>query len=131
MREMYLIAEQTHDAPRESHLPGRLVALVERLGAQYAQFTRNQDEQLQGAIADAVGMLDLRYHVPKDAAETATRLDVLLDEADEFCRQGEHLLTLATPADLLRYRKWYLGEFPAQLSGRPPLPWPEFAAHES
>jgi hypothetical protein len=52
----------------------------------------------------------------------------MLDEADEFCRQGKHLLTLATPPDLRRYRQWFLGEFVAQIGGRPPTPWPLFAA---
>jgi hypothetical protein len=52
----------------------------------------------------------------------------MLDEVDEFCRQGKHLLTLATPPELVAYRRWYLGEFIAQLAGRPATPWPDYAA---
>ncbi|MDP9441273.1 MAG: hypothetical protein M3P34_03640 [Actinomycetota bacterium] len=49
----------------------------------------------------------------------------MLDEPDEFCRSGNQLLTLATPPELLAFRRWYLREFNAQLQGQPPLPWPE------
>lgn len=131
MREMYLIAQQLRgEAERMStakHLPTRLVELVELLGNQYNHLTFEQDRQLDGAVAAQMEEIDLAYRVPVAAAAAATRLGEMLDEADEFCRQGRHLLTLATPADLLRYRRWFLGEFVAQLGGGPATPWPQFA----
>jgi uncharacterized protein YfaT (DUF1175 family) len=48
----------------------------------------------------------------------------MLDEADEYCRAGHHLLTLATPEELRVFRSWYLGQVAAQLSGAPAEPWP-------
>ena len=51
----------------------------------------------------------------------------MLDEADRYCRQGRHLLTLATPDDLLAYRRWYLREIAEQLAGAAPVPWPVYA----
>jgi hypothetical protein len=47
----------------------------------------------------------------------------MLDDADEYCREGRHLLTLATPPDLLAYRRWYLQQFVDQARGRPATPW--------
>ncbi len=66
---------------------------------------------------------DLVFRVPPQAAEAATNLDAMLDEANTYCGAGTHLLTLATPPDLVRFRKWYLGEFVGQLAGRPPIAW--------
>ncbi|MBA2438213.1 MAG: hypothetical protein H0V52_07665, partial [Acidimicrobiia bacterium] len=50
-------------------------------------------------------------------------LGELLDESDEFCKKGEHLLTLTTPAEPLALRRWFLGEFVAQIDGADPTPW--------
>jgi hypothetical protein len=51
----------------------------------------------------------------------------MLDEADEFCRRGRHLLTLETPPELVVFRKWYLQEFIDQIErGAEPTAWPEF-----
>ncbi len=52
----------------------------------------------------------------------------MLDEADAYCRQGSHLLTLQTPPDQRAFRTWFLAEFLSQLAGGPPTPWPEYTA---
>ena len=49
-------------------------------------------------------------------------MQAMLDEADEFCRHSD-LLTLATPADLVAFRRWFLGEIIRQLDGGAPRPW--------
>ena len=121
-REFALIALH-----RDSDVPRRLLELVEALVGEY-----------QETVADAARLRDeahlrgdkevpeLVYHLPRQAGAAAViSLARMLDEADEFCRQGEHLLTLATPPEALAFRRWYLGEFTAQLQGLPPLPWPE------
>lgn len=122
-REFALIALHRDN----SDVPRRLLELVAALVGEY-----------QEAVADAVRLRDqahargekevpeLVYRVPRQAGAAATRtLARMLDEADEFCRQGQHLLTLTTPPEALAFRRWYLGEFTAQLQGLPPLPWPE------
>jgi hypothetical protein len=63
------------------------------------------------------------YRVPLAAGEACVELNAMLDEADEFCREGD-LLTLATPADQVAFRRWFLGEFVEQLGGGAPTPWP-------
>lgn len=130
MREMYLIAQQMHagGGGGAEHLPVRLVQLVEALTGEYSGLTVAQDRQLEEAIARGVAAIDLEYRIPVAAAAAAQHLGAMLDEADEYCRAGQHLLTLATPPELVRYRQWYLGEFVAQLDGRPATSWPDFAS---
>jgi hypothetical protein len=125
MREMYLLAQQVKDSGTE-HLPTRLVALVDALGNQFAGLTTAQEQQLDEAVAAEIEELDVVYRIPFEAAEASRVFDAMLDEADEFCRQGQHLLTLAASEELLQYRRWYLGEFINQLAGRPPTAWPEY-----
>ncbi|HET9187171.1 MAG TPA: hypothetical protein VFN80_04410 [Acidothermaceae bacterium] len=129
MREMYLIAQQLHASGADGigeHLPVRLVELVEALTGEFSGMTVAQDRQLEDAVASGVASIDLIYQIPAAAGAAAQHLGGMLDEADEYCRAGQHLLTLATPPELLRYRQWYLGEFVRQLAGEPPTPWSEY-----
>jgi hypothetical protein len=130
-REMYLMAQQLrHDTPSSSDakpLPHWLTQLIEVLTSQFGGLTTEQDRQLDDAVERGVDEVDVVYRLPVAAAAASRQLGEMLDEADEFCRQGKHLLTLATPADLVRYRRWYLGEMIAQLDGGSPTPWPEYA----
>jgi hypothetical protein len=67
------------------------------------------------------------YQVPAAASEASLRLQEILDEADAYCLAGTHLLTLATPPDLTRFRRWFLEEFINQLAGAAPVPYPDYA----
>jgi len=130
MREMYLIAQELHavgDGRLAEHLPVRLIQLVETLTGEFSGWTTTQDRQLEKAIADGVESIDLVYQIPAGAGAAAEQLGEMLDEADEYCRAGQHLLTLATPPELARYRQWYLGEFVRQLDGQSATPWADFA----
>src|SRR6185369_12588176 len=98
MREFTLIAAATR-AGGEHEPPARLVTLVEELTATYGGFSAGPEEQLARAAAAGLDSIDLAYRVPPDAAQAAQHLGDLLDQADEYCRAGQHLLTLATPSD--------------------------------
>ena len=127
IREFTLIAADLREQGGHTDVPVRLVELVDALTAQYGGLSTTQDAQL-GAAADAGenSIQDLVYHVPPEAAAAAIALGGLLDEADEYCRAGEHLLTLASPPDVVRFRKWYLEEFARQLDGHPATPWADY-----
>ena len=71
-------------------------------------------------------MPEVVYRVPSDVAGAATALLALLDEADEFCRSGQHLLTVVSTPEVRRYRHWYLSEFVRQIGGDEPVPWPAY-----
>ena len=104
----------------------RLGQLVEDLTADYASFSGPQEQQLFAAAAAGDDELDLIYRVPAAVAPAARDLGDLLNEADEYCQAGQHLLTLTTPPELVRFREWFLDEFVQQAEGRSAVPWPEY-----
>jgi hypothetical protein len=120
-REFALL--QVQQADRETpDVPARLLALIDDLGERFAGFTESTESELEDAIDRGDETVDLVFRVPADAKEAAEALGTLLEEADEYCRSGG-LMTLATPAEAVAYRRWYLEEFSRQIAGEPPSPW--------
>ena len=117
MREFALVREDGSD-----HVPARLLALTEELRARFGAFTAGPSSALQDALSRGDTTIDLQYRVPAMVRDAALQLDRLLDEADAFCRAGE-LLTLATDAEGLVFRRWFLEEFVRQIDGQPARPW--------
>ena len=87
------------------------------LSDRYAIFTAQQEAQLATAIEAGEPTIDLTYTLPVSAAAAAGALGEILDEADEYCRQGQLLLTLAAPPELVAYRRWFLDQFVDQAAG--------------
>ncbi|HWC34003.1 MAG TPA: hypothetical protein VG650_04155 [Mycobacteriales bacterium] len=126
LREFLLVAQQLrHEESAAGSVPRRLIHLVEELSGSYGSFSEDQEARLFDAAAAGEVTLDLTYQVPALAGEAARHLGDMLNEADEYCRSGEHLLTLETPAELVRFREWFLEEFRRQIAGEPPTPWPD------
>ena len=127
LREFALMSAGAADGHEGLHVPRRLMQMVDTLTAQFATVSDPPRERLEDAIdrGDEV-IADHVLELPVQAAPATRALGDLLDEADRYCRQGQHLLTLATPDDLLPYRRWYLGEVEDQLGGAAPTPWPVF-----
>lgn len=123
-REMTLIAEQMRQQGDSGGLPQRLVELISTLTEQYSMFTVEQEQQIAAAQRAGQETIDLEYRVPASAAEAATAVGAIFDEADAYCQAGQHLLTLATPPELVAYRNWYLQQFVDQIAGADPVPWP-------
>jgi hypothetical protein len=125
MREFALIAlgQQEDDSPA---VPRRLMHLVDALTQEYAGVTDETDAQRDEALDAGLESVDLVYRVPPGTAEASRVLAAMLEEADDYCRNGGSLLTLATPPEAKRFRDWYLGEFVRQVGGAEPLPWPEY-----
>jgi hypothetical protein len=125
-REFDLIRRTEGEQARS--VPQRLAELIESLEPAFAGLADAPNAQLQEAIARSREAINLVYMVPASAAEASRLLDAMLDEADAYCRNGEHLLTMATPAEAVRYRRWFLGEFVAQIAGAGPTSWAEHTA---
>lgn len=125
-------ADTSHPSGEGRLLPARLVSIVETLNAGYGPFTGEQDAVIDQAVASGEPVLpELTYKVPSSAAAAAVTLSHLLDEADEYCQAGQHLLTLATPPELVAFRRWFLEEFPRQTRGLEPVPWRAYAAEHT
>jgi anti-sigma B factor antagonist len=108
-------------------VPVRLLDLVDELSIRFNQFSEQPRAVLEAAIESGGSTVDLVYEVPRDTVDACHRLLVLLDEADEYCNAGEHLVTLASPPVVRAYREWFLREFIDQGAGRPETPWSEHA----
>jgi hypothetical protein len=124
LREFALIAQ---DPEAQGATPGRLLDLVKQLSAGYGGFSVEQRRAMEAALERNESEIDLTYQLPPAAAAAAQQLGDMLDEADEYCRRGDHLLTLATPPEELRFRRWFISEFVDQVNGAPPTPWPDAA----
>jgi hypothetical protein len=124
MREFVLIAAGHQDGHSEHEVPARLMNLVETLVQQYGDVADAAEERLADAIDRGDQVInDHVLQVPAAAGPAAQALGDLIEEADEHCRRGHHLLTLATPTDCVAYRRWYLGQIATQLHGAGPIPW--------
>lgn len=121
-REFQLIAMRS---PEAEDVPDRLLRLVDALSVEYEGLSAEMDAIRDAAAARGDAEVDLVYRVPPQIAGACIALSEMIDEADDFCRQGDVLLSLASPPEAVAFRRWYLGEFVAQLAGEPPLPWPE------
>lgn len=109
--------------------PVRLLEVMATIQAQYAGVGSAQEEQMFAAeAAGQVRIDELVYEVPAHSAGAARQLETIFDDADVYCRAGQHLLTLETPTEALLYRRWFLGEFTRQIEGQPPTAWPQFLA---
>lgn len=126
IREFALIAAGEHD-PGAAAVPARLTELIDAVGREFAGIGDEQADRLSTAAAAGVETIPrLVYRVPPSVADAVRHLGAMLDEADAYCRAGQHLLTLATPPDLLRFRNWFLEEFARQVAGDAPVPWPQY-----
>jgi hypothetical protein len=121
-REFALITEQVR-RDGAGTLPPRLLEVVGHLRGRYSTFGQAQEAALDAAVAAGQDQVDLDFEVPAHAGMGAVTLGSVLAEADRYCQEGRHLLTLAMPADLLTYRHWYLQQFIDQTAGLPAQPW--------
>ena len=120
-REFRLVVEQDPAGAADA-IQGRLLALVDQLGTRFGGFTTGADAAWRRAVDEGRESVDLHYHLPADIGGLCAYYDLLLDEADEFCRAGA-LMTLAAPEETRGLRKWVLEEFTRQASGGAPTPW--------
>ncbi len=124
LREFTLMRESETTSP--PNVPDRLVALMDELTERFSGFTTQQEADLRAATERGDETLDLCYRVPPEVKEACVALEQMLDEADEFCRSGDALLTLASSPRTVAFRRWFLGEFIRQVEGHRPMPWREF-----
>jgi hypothetical protein len=120
MREFAMLA--LDEGVDSEHVPRRLVELIDILGRRYGAASARPDAEIDAALERGESVIDVVYHVPAHVADAADRLESLMSEADEFCRQ-QQLLTLERSPILVEFARWYLAEFRRQIAGEPPRPW--------
>lgn len=124
MREFALMTADLEDRDGEAPpVPVRLLRLVEELSARFAGSSDEQRGRLFAAAARGDEVMEvLEFALPEAAGPACVQLTEMLDEADDYCRAGHHLRTLATPDELRVFRSWYLGQISEPLAGAPPEP---------
>jgi anti-anti-sigma factor len=127
-REFALLAAAD---PDDRSVPARLITLSAELSERFAGMADDAGEELASALASGAATVDLEYRMPPEVGPAAAQLDGLLDEADEFCRAGAHLLTLASPPESVAYRRWLLGQFIDQVEGAGPTSWRDWRARHA
>lgn len=111
----------------EEAVPNRIARLMKDYDDRFGGIGDSGMEQLQAAAERGDVMIDLTFEVPPSVAEATRTLKSMLSDLDEYCRQGEELMTLATPPELVALREWFLGEFNRQIEdGEDPLPWEDY-----
>src|SRR5262245_42655660 len=121
-REFELIRQSDNAAET---VPVRLLDLVDELSSRFNEFAEQPRAVLEAARERGGTTVDLVYQLPSDFADACHRVLDLLDEADDYCLAGEHLVTLASPPEVRAYREWVLHEFIEQAAGRSPTAWSE------
>jgi hypothetical protein len=107
-------------------IPNRLLEVSEQLSTRYGGFTSSPNEERDRALRRGDDSVDLVYNVPVSVRDACVQLETLLEEADEFCRAGEHLLTLAAAPEVISFRRWFLREFVRQINGEDPTSWADY-----
>jgi hypothetical protein len=121
-REFALIAASSED---DHHVPVRLLTVVDTVMAAYDGLNDEAGERVDQAIAaGARSIPDHVVQLPPSAAPVVQAFEQLLEEADEYCRQGRHLLTVPSPPDVVAFRRWYRDQVVTQLAGGQAVPWP-------
>jgi len=122
LRELALVRVSA-DQPEESSVPARLLQIAQEVRDDYGSVGAEPDARMDAAFARGVEHLDVTYTVPADILPFIRRVRQALVDAEEFCRSGNYLLTLAATPDVAAYREWVLDEFERQLTGGSPAPW--------
>jgi anti-anti-sigma factor len=121
-REMDLLRASE---PADS-VPHRLMSLVEDFDARFGELSDRSWGDFEAAVEDGGEAADLTIEIPAPAVAAARAMAAMMAEVDEFCRAGDHLMTLATPPELVALREWVLGELTHQVDqGGEPSPWPD------
>jgi hypothetical protein len=120
MREFAMLA--LDESASSDHVPARMLELIDILGRRYGAASERPDAEVDAALARGESTIDLVYHVPDHVAGAAAKLESLMAEADEFCRQRQ-MLALARPTLQEAFAQWYLDEFKRQIAGAAPRAW--------
>ena len=120
MREFAVLA--LDERVSTEHVPIRMLELIDTLGRKYGAVSARPDADIEAAIERGETTVDLVYHVPAHVVEAADRLEALMSEADEFCRDRQ-LLTLERPPLVAEFSRWYLDQFRVQIAGGEPVAW--------
>ena len=80
-REFRLILEL--DPSHRQAVPGRLLSLIDALGASFLGFGRSAEEVWDTAVRKNRETVDMHFRIPSEAGPAVVRYNQLLDDADD------------------------------------------------
>jgi anti-sigma B factor antagonist len=122
MREFALLRSEQP----ASSVPNRLLELVDDITSRFSGFSDLPTADIEAARARGDATVDVEYRIPPEAADAARAFNDLLDETDDYCKAGRHLVTLQEAPDMRAFRQWFLSEFNNQIGGAPPVAFETF-----
>src|SRR4051794_11167577 len=130
LREMELISLGHAAGTTQHELPHRLLELAQELERVYGPYVGANTDEMDAALDRGEDTLaKVTYHLPRRSVSFMDHVEGILREVDDYCRDGQELLTPAPPADVAAYREWVSNEVRRQYAGEPPTAWPVFATH--
>ncbi|NAZ82096.1 hypothetical protein GTR02_09730 [Kineococcus sp. R8] len=126
LRELALI-EIGAGRSASTTLPQRLLDLAAEIRTTYAPFQAEAAATALAAEAAGLETCDLGYTVPPGLGPFVEHLADVMDEADDYCRDAQHVLTMPPAPEVHAYRTWVFTEFVRQLAGHAPRPWADVA----
>jgi hypothetical protein len=103
-------------------VPERLLDVADRARDTLTAADVITGDQVLAAIDRGAATVDIELRISRSAALSMADLLDLLEEADDFCREGD-LITLAVPEECRELRRWFFGEIVDQANGAAPTPW--------
>ncbi len=123
LREFSLLVIGEQSRALTAAAPGRLLELADLFQNRYGALLQTINDERRQALDRGLDRLDLRLPLIEALPDLLASVRQVLDEADDFCRQGD-LLTLPRPEALRRFSDWVRAELLTQYDGGPPTPWP-------
>jgi hypothetical protein len=123
LREFNLLLLGEQSGEMHSSAPGRLVGLADMFTTNFGPLIDAIRAERQAALDAGKDRIDSQIPILENLPDLLEQVRVVLESADEFCRQG-HLLTLPRPPELIALATWTQEELIAQYSGGEPTPWP-------
>lgn len=127
IRELWLMSMTRDDGATADYR--RLAGSADLCINQGAKLRSHTVAQVVRARTEGADTVDLAFLVPGGTAQATLDWDAILDDLDALCRRGQ-LLSLASPDEVLAFRRWYVGETVRQLQqGQRPTPYAEWRQH--
>lgn len=102
--------------------PAKLLAVVDRLGGDFAEVSAPSELELRAAAARRAKEIDVAYGVPRGARDDLAALAKAFDAAEKHLRKHGRADLVATPEEAA-FRRWFIDQVVAQIDGAFPTPW--------
>ena len=117
IREFRLITIGHLSPEDESRVPRRLADLIVEILADYQGVQEQNLQAARAAVERGDRVVRLEMRLPAEVVPAIEKIRDALEEADEYCRSGEGLLTTPASPAVRDARRWFVDEVRRQVTG--------------